>query len=128
MTRGISSVLGVGLLVLWLVGLGSPNSPMWFVWLDGIAGALAFLIAAAAGPNSSVGARVTGPIALSLGLFALWIIGLASSSPGWLTWWTFAFACSFMLLGFSGRGNQPLAVSGKATPTEEERNRFRRSA
>ena len=98
MVRGVSIVLGIGLTLLWLVGL-NQHATAWLTWFDGVGALVAFGIAGAvrgraAGP--SVGG---GPIGLSIGLFVLWIVGLIQRSDLWLTWWTFAFACGFLIVG-----------------------------
>lgn len=105
MVRGTSIALGVGLVILWIVGL-SNHATMWLTWLDGLAAIAAFGVAAAAVPDTTrTGVLAASPIGLSVGLFVLWIIGVAMHVETWLAWWTFAFAVGFMLLGlglFSG--------------------------
>jgi hypothetical protein len=103
MVRGTSIALGIGLAILWIVGL-SNHAAMWLTWLDGLAALCAFGVASAAVPDVTRSTAVTAsPIVLATGLFVLWIIGLAVHAEGWLAWWTFAFACGFLLLGlFSG--------------------------
>jgi hypothetical protein len=32
----------------------------------------------------------------------LWIIALATGTEAWKAWWTFAFACVYVLLGLAG--------------------------
>jgi hypothetical protein len=101
MVRGTSIALGIGLVILWIVGL-SNQATGWLTWLDGLAAIVAFGIAAAA-VSDGTGAMAASPIGLSVGLFVLWIVGLTMHSETWLAWWTFAFACGFLLLGlFSG--------------------------
>ncbi len=107
MLRGTSIALGIGLVILWLVGL-SDHATLWLTWLDGLAGLAAFGVAAVASDQATGGATVTmartagGPLGISLGLYILWIIGLATHAERWLTWWTFAFACAFLIFGFLG--------------------------
>lgn len=100
MIRGTSIVLGVGLIILWLVGL-SNHATAWLTWLDGLAGLCAFGIAAAVPANLDTRRAIGGPIGLAVALFVLWIIGLAVGAQGWLSWWTFAFAVAFLVLGFA---------------------------
>ena len=102
MIRSLSLVLGVGLAVLWIFGV-TYDATAWLTWLDLVAALCAFLIAigvgaAATGRSVSAG----GALALGLGLGALWIIAVATAAIPWLTWWTFAFACAFILLGLLG--------------------------
>ncbi len=100
MVRGISIALGIGLIILWITGL-SQHATAWLTWLDGIAGLCAFGIAGVIRPGVA-GSLAASPIALSVGLFVLWIIALAIGASGWLSWWTFVFACAFLLLGIAG--------------------------
>ena len=107
MVRGTSIVLGAGLVILWLVGLGN-NSTGWLTWLDGVAALCAFAIAAAVIPEKvGLGARAGAPVALSLGLFVLWILALSVGATAWLAWWTFAFGCAFLILGLVAVGGEP---------------------
>ena len=98
MTRTISIVLAVGLVILWLAGLSRHATP-WLTWLDVVAALCAFAIAATASANLSRSATVGEPIALAVGLGILFVVGLTTHAVRWLTWWTFVFACAFMLLG-----------------------------
>jgi hypothetical protein len=101
MTRGISLILAVGLVVLWLVGLSRHATP-WLTWLNGVGALCAFGIAGVAGERMRRGFATGTPVALAIGLGVLWIIGLATHAVPWLVWWTFAFACAFLLLGVGG--------------------------
>jgi hypothetical protein len=101
MIRIGSGVLGIGLVILWIVGL-SDHATHWLTWLDGLGALCAFAVAAMA-PSEGVRRDVSSAsIALSIGLYVLWIIALATSAASWLAWWTFAFACAFLLLGVGG--------------------------
>lgn len=105
MVRGISVVLGVGLVVLWILGL-SQHATGWMTWLDGLAALIAFAIAAGVTSELSRTAAATGPVALAIGLGVLWLIGLGTHAALWLTWWTFAFGVAFLLVGI-GASVQP---------------------
>lgn len=106
MVRGTSIVLGAGLIILWLVGLGN-NATGWLTWLDAIGGLCAFGIAAALIPErTSMAGQVGAPIALSIGLLVLWIVGLSYGATNWLAWWTFAFGCAFMIVGLLAIGEE----------------------
>lgn len=98
MVRASSIVLGAGLVILWAVGLGN-HATAWLTWLNGLGALCAFGIAAAVVPTTTVSGTATPPIVLSIGLYVLWIIGLATHASLWLCWWTFAFACAFLLVG-----------------------------
>jgi len=96
--RGVSVALGIGLAILWLVGL-NYHAAAWLTWLDGVGALIAFGIGASLNERLSPSVVGGAPIALSLGLFVLWIVGLVMSVETWLVWWTFVFACAFLLLG-----------------------------
>ncbi len=104
MVRGISVALAIGLVILWIVGLGD-HATAWLTWLDGLGALFGFALAAGIVPGVSAAAAAAGPIALAIGLGILWIIGLATNASMWLTWWTFAFAIAFLLVGI-GAGMQ----------------------
>jgi len=97
MVRGISVVLGIGLVALWIAGL-TQHATAWLTWLDVFGALCAFAVAAGAGARVSTG-QAGGAVALGAGLGILWILGILSRADRWLTWWTFAFACAFVLVG-----------------------------
>ena len=106
MFRAIAFVLGLGLVLVWLAGLSSHASG-WLTWLDGLAALVALAGAAALVEFNRGGTAGSG--FLALGLFVLWIVGLATGATLWLSWWTFAFACAFLVLAgasMSGRSVQ----------------------
>jgi hypothetical protein len=101
MVRATSIVLGAGLIALWLIGLGNHATP-WLTWVDGLAALCAFGLAAAIvseRPNTTVSAIAGPPIFLAVALYVFWIAGLATHATAWLSWWTFVFACAFLVLG-----------------------------
>jgi hypothetical protein len=93
-------LLGIGLLLLWLVGL-SEESAGWLLWLDFVAGILS-IIGGLALTRPRTAELVGEPVALAMALFVLWIIALATGTEAWKAWWTFAFACAYVLLGLAG--------------------------
>lgn len=99
MFRPISVALGIGLIILWIAALSAHAVP-WLTWLDGVAGLVAIglglTFAAQVGRSGMAGWGL-----LALSLFALWIIALAAGTTLWLAWWTFAFACAFLILAAS---------------------------
>ncbi|HLK91757.1 MAG TPA: hypothetical protein VKZ18_17835 [Polyangia bacterium] len=105
MFGAISVVLGFGLIILWVAGL-SAHAVGWLTWIDGIVGLLA--IAAGFGIlRAATRAGVATSGGLSFALLVIWIIGLAAGSTLWMVWWTFAFACGFLILAaasMSGEG------------------------
>ncbi|HZS37689.1 MAG TPA: hypothetical protein VFF06_12720, partial [Polyangia bacterium] len=80
----------------------SDHATAWLAWLDGAAAIGAFAVASMASEGVAVSRAAGGPLGLALALFLLWIIALATGADHWLAWWTFAFACGFLILGFLG--------------------------
>ena len=90
--------LAVGLGILWVVGLSQGAAP-WLVWLDFIAALIA--LAAPLLPEQNGTIMKAPPFALAVGVGALWLGALATGVRSWLTWWNFAFAIAFLVLGFA---------------------------
>jgi hypothetical protein len=115
------TVLGIGMVVLWIAGLSSPVESRWMTWLDLVAAALTFVGVAFTTPATARNTRVSGTIALASGLFGLWVNGLIHHAVPWLTWWNFLFACAYLVVGIAAsRGD--VSASGERTVP------FRRSA
>ncbi len=93
-------ILGLGLILLWVVGVSSQGADGWLVWFDGIIGLCAIVTGLAMSADSTSTTRSGAPLLTAIGLLALAIIGFAVVATLWLTWWTFGFACAFMLTGF----------------------------
>jgi hypothetical protein len=127
MVRSWAIILGVGLGILWIVGLGSPYAAPWMTWLDGAAAVLAFLVAAMANDQSSLRMRTRAPMALSLGLFVMAIIGMATNGAPFQNGWNFAFAVLFFLVG-RAEMRRPAVPATRAGTVKDARDRFRRSA
>ncbi len=87
MVRAMSYLLSFWLALLFVVGQ-SQHVPVGIVWLVGL-GAIFALLGGFIAPLVGPGLRLGGPIALSLGLFALWIVGLLMKTPSWLPWCVF---------------------------------------
>jgi ABC-type transport system involved in cytochrome c biogenesis permease subunit len=140
MLKSVSTILGLGLVVLWVAGLSSPDAANWMTWLDGLAALCAFGIAAYATPYATRNSRAGMPIVLSVGLFILWLAGQSAGVVPWMSWWNFAFACAFLILGIYSMmerrrpvSQQQRSVLGTEThttvpPTDIEKERTRRSA
>ncbi|MCA1663327.1 MAG: hypothetical protein LC659_03505 [Myxococcales bacterium] len=65
-----------------------PHVPQFIVDAAGLASLFA-LIGGLIAPLVGPGLRLAGPVALSLGLFALWGVGLLMKAPRWLPWCIF---------------------------------------
>lgn len=123
MLRTWTMILGIGLAILWIVGITTQGQAPWLSWLQ-LAGAIySFLIAASVDDLSPRNARVGNTLTISIGLFVLWIIALASSVLPWQTWWTFGFACAYLLLAIATGARRAPPVA----EVEEEGHRFRRT-
>ncbi len=105
MSRPVVAFVGLSLVVLWVIGR-AEDTTAWLVWFEG---------AAALGVVSVVGlvparrsAWVAGAclLALTLVLFALWLIALLEHGTPWFAWWIFTFAwlclASAVLVTFQG--------------------------
>lgn len=102
MLRRASSILGIGLLCLWGVGLGDFSVNGWITWMDGLAAVFAFTIAILTPAFPSRREKMQGPLEISFGLFCLWGIGLLLGSAPWVSWWNLGFAMAFLLVGLAG--------------------------
>jgi len=98
MFRGVSVILGIGLIILSIAAM-SVHAVLWLTWLDGLAGIAAIVMGLSIAATARAGASGSG--LLAFGLFILWIVGLTQGRSLWLAWWTFAFACAFMVLSGS---------------------------
>ena len=117
MVRGISVFLGIVLLAMFVVGIAGPTSASWLLWLDLAASICAFIIAGVASPTAAKVTKTTYPMALSAGLFVLWLIALGSAGvPGWLKWFNFGVAVAFLLTGLTGGSDQIAGSGTNATP------------
>ena len=101
MVRKSCFVLGMGLAILWWVGL-SQNHAATVLWFDAVAAVIAFGIAALLpDPEEQTPSRALGPAVLGLGLAAVWIAGMAAGQPIWASWLNFVFALAFVAVSAS---------------------------
>jgi hypothetical protein len=119
MIKAMALLCAIGLTILWIAGLGSPFSANWLTWLDGVCALIGY------GVTFSE-ARARGSIGLSIGLFALWIVGMATNGAAWQNWWTFAFGCGYLLVGLLKPAGMQV-VSEREIETETS-DHYRRSA
>ena len=94
MVRALSYLLSFWLALLFVVGQGAHVPPL-LVAAVGL-GALLALLGGAIAPIVGTRLRLAGPIALSLGLFALVGIGLAMHVQPWLPWAVFMGTVCFL--------------------------------
>lgn len=99
--RGVLVLIGLFLIAVWIAGL-SVHAQAWITWLNFVAGIVAIGLGALpiqrGGPATTAGV----PTLLSLGLFAMWIVGLAIHTEAWITWCTFGAACAMMIDSIAG--------------------------
>jgi hypothetical protein len=95
MVRKSCFILGVGLAILWWVGLSS-NHTATLLWFDAVAAVLSFGMAALLEEPEVKPSRALGPAVLGLGLAAVWIGGLGAGQPAWATWLNFVFALAYI--------------------------------
>ena len=95
MVRKSCFILGVGLAILWWVGL-STNHAATLLWFDAVAAVLSFGTAALLEEPERHPSRALGPAVLGLGLAAVWIGGLGAGQPPWASWLNFVFALAYI--------------------------------
>jgi hypothetical protein len=92
MVRRSSFIIGLGLALLWWIGL-SLNHNATLLWFDAVGAVLAFAIGGLVDDTVEHNpAYAFGPAILGLGLAVVWIVGMASSQPRWAAWLNFPFA------------------------------------
>src|SRR5688572_22661223 len=108
MVRKSSFLIGLGLALFWWIGL-SLNASATLLWFDAVAAVIAFAIGGLV--DDTVGgepnpANALGPALLGLGLTALWIAGLATGAPAWVSWPNFAFAVACLAVAVMALGSR----------------------
>lgn len=140
MIKAWTLILGAGLVILGIAGV-SAISGSWMGWVDIVAGVLGLILIATTQVRSPTAAQSyrtdteatsSGALFLSVGLFAIWVIALATGSGNIaITWWNLGFACAYALLAIGAyRGTRHLQRKGGSTLTEQEKRdqQHRRSA
>ena len=104
MVRRASFLIGLGLALFWWIGL-SLNANATLLWFDAVGAVVAFAIGGLVDDTfESSSAHAFGPALLGLGLAAVWIIGLATGAPAWVTWLNFAFAVASIAVAVAALG------------------------
>lgn len=93
--------LAVGLGILWVVGM-AEGAVSWLVWLDFVAALAAMAVPLL--PERGGASLKAPPFVLAFGVGLLWVFALATGVRSSLTWWNFAFAVAFLVLGFAALG------------------------
>jgi hypothetical protein len=94
MVRRGSFLIGLGLALLWWIGL-ILHSSATMLWFDAVGAVIAFAIGGLVDdsyePNP---ANALAPSLLGLGLAVVWIAALVSRQPWWVAWFNFLFAAA----------------------------------
>lgn len=94
MVRRSSFIIGLGLALLWWIGL-SLNHNATLLWFDAVGAVLAFGIGGLVDDTfEHQPSYALGPAMLGLGLAVVWIAGMASGQPRWVAWFNFLFAAA----------------------------------
>jgi len=114
MVRRSSFVIGLGLALLWGIGLRlSPHASM--LWFDAVAAVIAFSIAVLVDDTVEHDAgNALAPALLGLGLAALWIVGIASRQPAWIAWVQLPFAVACLGVAVMTAGARDVEVGSRA--------------
>ncbi|HXU00537.1 MAG TPA: hypothetical protein VN903_06070 [Polyangia bacterium] len=92
MVRRSSFVIGLGLALLWGIGL-SLDHRATLLWFDALGAVIAFAIGFLVDDTEEhMTGNAFGPALLGLGLAIVWIVGMASRQPTWAAWAQFPFA------------------------------------
>jgi hypothetical protein len=110
MVRRSSLVIGLGLALLWWIGLSLDHSAT-MLWLDAVAALIAFAIAGLVDEAEPNPANAVGPAILGLGLTALWLVGLTTHQPAWATWANFLFAAACLAVAVMAVGTRHARIA-----------------
>lgn len=113
MVRRSSLVIGLGLALLWWIGLSLDRSAT-MLWLNGVAALIAFAIAGLVDETEPNPANAFGPGMLGLGLTALWIVGLTTHQPAWATWANFLFAAACLAVAVMAVGARHAGITSRS--------------
>jgi hypothetical protein len=114
MVRRSSFLIGLGLALFWWIGL-SLNHNATLLWFDAVAAVVAFGIGGLV--DDTVQHRPSdafGPAVLGLGLAVLWIVGIASRQPAWVSWLNFPFAVACLAVAVMALGRGRAEVTSHA--------------
>lgn len=112
MVRRSSLVIGVGLALLWAIGLMLDHHAS-LLWFNAVAAVIAFGIAGLVDDEHNP-ANAFGPAMLGLGLAALWIVGIASRQPSWAVWAQFPFAVACLAVAVMAASGRQVELRSRA--------------
>jgi len=114
MVRRSSFVIGLGLALLWGIGLSLDHNA-GLLWFDAVGAVVAFAIGGLVDDTfESDPSHAFGPVLLGLGLTMVWIIGLATHQPNWATWAQFPFAVACLAVGVVTLGSRRVEVRSRS--------------
>src|SRR4029453_18427155 len=104
MVRRGAFLIGLGLALFWWIGLSlRPSATL--LWFDAVAAVVAFAIGGLCDDTFETNpADAFGPALLGLGLAVVWIVGLATRAPAWVSWPNFGFAVASLAVAMSALG------------------------
>src|SRR5262245_58443761 len=104
MVRRSSFLIGLGLALLWWIGL-SFNASATLLWFDAVGAVVAFAIGGLVDDTVEHNpANALGPALLGIGLAVVWIVGLASHQPWWVAWMNFLAAAACLAVAILTAG------------------------
>ena len=114
MVRKSSFIIGLGLALLWAIGLGvRPHATL--LWFDAVAAIIAFAISGLIDESGEHNpANALGPALLGLGLAVVWVVGMASSQPAWAAWLNFPFAVACLAVAVMAVGTRHVEITSRA--------------
>ena len=111
MVRRGSFLIGLGLALLWWIGL-SVNHSATLLWFDAVGAVVAFAIGGLVDDTVETNpANALGPALLGLGLAVVWIAALASHQPAWVAWFNFLFAAASATVAMLGLGARRFTIA-----------------
>jgi peptidoglycan/LPS O-acetylase OafA/YrhL len=114
MVRKSSYIIGLGLALLWGIGLSvRPHATL--LWFNAVGALVAFSIGTLVEEKGEHNpANAFGPALLGLGLAVLWIVGVASSQPAWVAWLNFGFAVACLAVAVMAVGTRHVEARSAA--------------
>jgi hypothetical protein len=113
MVRKSSYVIGLGLALLWWIGLSLDHSAT-LLWFDAVGAVVAFAIGGLVDDTLEHNpGNAFGPALLGLGLAAVWITGIATHQPAWATWVQVPFAVACLAVAVVTVGARRVEVTSR---------------
>jgi uncharacterized ion transporter superfamily protein YfcC len=101
-------------------------------WCLGIAAMCSLGVAAFMPTFATRNTRMGVSVLFAVGLYLLWVSEMSRAVVPWVGWWTFTFACAFLLLGIivglTPERQAPTSEVSTHGRVVHEKDRFRRGA